>query len=184
MLSGIADKTVGRHLPPGMHAGEQIVTGAEMFLGSIGRQGDVEAGFEAMGKGLAWISRTLSMPLRLRLRAGSTTLVADCGRRDLLEILVRLRAVLDGDLHEQRHLSIVRGPLTFTDACYNYRWAGTVFEFTLGGGAGRPGIVHLAWHPRADYAPRIGAQQTLSDICRIGRVQHRSDPDQSGQDYQ
>lgn len=135
-----------------------------------------------MGDGLARVARTLSTPLRLRLGAGSTTVIADFRRRDRLEILVKLHALLDGDRRDLKHLSIVRGTLTFTDACYHDRWAGTVFEFTLGCMLSRPDFVHLAWHPRADYAPRVGADRSLREVCRIGRVQHRSDPDRSGQD--
>jgi hypothetical protein len=109
-------------------------------------------------------------------------LVGDPPRRDLTETLVKLRAVLAAPDDSQVRLRLVAPAVSFTDACFNYRGRGTIFEFTSGfmPGINRPR--HVAWHPSPTYRPAPAMPKHLTDLLRIGRVQHRTHSEQRGQD--
>lgn len=179
-LSFVVDRFLPDELAP-VPVADMIVTWSELGLAFLGYGAQVDAVHNAIGKGLARAAEILTRPYHLKLESGSIRLVS-VPRRDLLETLVKLQIVLVDRHNQQARVRLVAPPIGFTDACYNYRWRGTIFEFTSGFGPGIHRPRYVAWHPSSTYVPRPAMPEHLADICTIGRVQHRTNSNQSGQD--
>lgn len=152
--------------------GDDVVLRGEMLFASRGYIAQFDSLKLAVGNALAWIGHTLSLPHRLKLTSGSTTLIADFGRRDLLETLLKLQALLGDD--KQMKLCIVKEPATIEEATRYRTWSGTVFEFRPVYNPGAITAEYLAWHPSADYEPRDRLAAENRYLCKIGRVEHRA----------
>jgi hypothetical protein len=74
-------------------------------------------------------------------------------------------------------IRLVKAEVGFTDACYNYRWRGTIFSFTLGFRDGRVQTQYVAWHPSSGFCPKS------ADNLSIVRLEHRNNSDNRGQTY-
>ena len=181
LLGLVVDQFLPEGLSP-LPVAEMIVTWAELGLTVAGFGEQLGAVQGAIGKGLARVSEILTRPYHLKFDGGAMRLVGDPPRRDLTETLVKLRAVLAAPDDSQVRLRLVAPAVGFTDACFNYRWRGTIFEFTSGfmPGINRPR--HVAWHPSPTYRPAPAMPKHLTDLLRIGRVQHRTHSEQRGQD--
>lgn len=182
-LTFIVDRLLGDPVSTSsVPVAEMIVTCVELGLICRGFDEQLSAVQDAVGKSLARVSEILTRPYHLKFEAGSVRMVGDVPRRDLLETLVKLRAVLAEPNDSQVRLRLVPQAIRFTDACYNYRWRGTIFEFTS---AFNPGINrprYVAWHPSSTYRPAPKMPKHLADLCRIGPIQHRTHSEQRGQD--
>ncbi len=119
---------------------------------------------------LAFLSHLLTKPSRLSYQSGDTTLVADTRRFDLVAVLTKLQVTL-GD----PRLRLVAPAVLFSDACYNYRWRGTIFSFALGVSGGAIRAEYVSWHPSPSYVSR-----SASGLSVI-RVQHRHKSEERGQ---
>lgn len=180
-LAMVVDHFLPEALSP-LPVADMIVTWAALGLTYAGYGAQLGAVQGAIGKGLARVSEILTRPCHLKFEAGAVRLVGDAPRRDLIETLVKLQVVLVEPNDSQARLRLVAPAVGFTDACFNYRWRGTIFEFTAGfmPGINRPR--HVAWHPSPTYRPAPSMPKHLTDLCHIGRVQHRTNSEQRGQD--
>jgi hypothetical protein len=133
----------------------------------------VANGFEKFASylSLEYVSYRLSQLYRLTFESGDTTLVEDTWRFDLIEILVKLQPGQEDD-----RLRLVASSVTFSDACYNYPWRGTIFSVAFGARAGKIRAEYVIWHPSATFQPHSALGVSII------RTQHRKNSDDRGQD--
>ena len=171
-LSLVPDQVVGQfgELPRDFSL-EPLV---ELSLGALQSHG-----FAAMAESLetaasyfdiSYLSFLLTQRFKVSFNFGDTTLVQDVRRFDIAEVLTKLQVTL-GDYR----LRLVAPSVPFSDACYNYRWRGTIFSFALGSRGQGIRAEYVAWHPSSSFKPASAIG--LSII----RVQQRLNSDDRGQ---
>jgi hypothetical protein len=171
LLSKVVDKVLPEGLPPNDATAER---GAESLLETLQSTGHADWADKietaASYLSLEYLSYLLSVPATLSFTSGDTVLVEDTRGFNLISILTRLQAEL-----KDTRLRLVAPGITFSDACYNYRWRGTIFAFALGARGSGIRAEYVAWHPSASLEPT--ATQRFSPI----RVQHRKNSNERGQ---
>ncbi|MEE2730714.1 MAG: hypothetical protein VYA55_07805 [Pseudomonadota bacterium] len=157
----IGAQVMGQVLPDGAEGVDDIVAYTDQMLG-------------AFAPGVASrVRKTLTLPIfllqrpkRLSFRYGNTVLVREAARHDLVEVLTRLHAYLGRD-----DIRLVKQGITLTNACNNYRWLGTAFEFYLGNifTVKERGMQpeYVAYVPDRNYQPKSSLD------VKIVRVEHK-----------
>ena len=165
---------VEKRLPEGIPPGDSIVEQSiEFALAGAAARGGADL-VDKLETALSYVSLSFLGHLTGRLwnlsfKSGDTVMVEETRRFDLVSVLARVNYLCNND-----RIRLVSPNILFAQACYSYRWRGTIFEFALGPRVGKVRATYIGWHPSPTFEPKS------NEFISVHAIRHRLNSDDRG----